>query len=709
MLLPLALTLSLAQADEGMWLPEQLPARSEQLAALGLEISPEQLADPMGQPLGSIVTMGFCSASFLSADGLLATNHHCVSSYLQYLSDEEHDRNTEGHLAADRSDELWVGPGSEVQVVEKISDVTAEVMRGVRARTSDPKREARIRVNRARIIADCEEDRPNIRCRVAPFYGGQTYRLIEKRRLRDVRMVYAPPESVGSYGGEIDNWMWPRHTGDFALLRAYVAPDGSAAEHAEDNVPYQPRHHLELNPAGVGPGDFVMVAGYPGSTYRFRQARSMRFSRDVRYPFQLGLYDELIAILQRHIEGDAEAAAKLTANKGYLDNGRKYTAGMLDGFSGSDVVSRKEAGEAELKAWIAADPARVDRYEPVLHELDLMLEAQEQRFQAETLAGWLVWAGSLLRTAHTGVRWATEQQKPDLEREPRYQDRDKEKLLRRFERLDASLHLPADREVFELFLSRAAALPSGQDIPGLTAWIAQMGGTEAALDALYAEPALAGADARKALLDQDLAELQASTDPWVQLALVMEAHLAPLRARDKVETGARLRLMPVYYEALKQAQPADTYPDANSTLRITAGQVKGYAPRDGLLALPQTTVAGVVAKAGDWPFDAPEALLEAAPAAPESRWADDDLGDVPVNFLANLDTTGGNSGSATLDAQGRFVGLIFDGNYEAMSADWLFDEEMTRSIHVDVRYMLWVIEEVARATWILEELGVAEE
>ncbi len=709
MLLALALSLPVAQADEGMWLPEQLADRAEQLTELGLELPPEQLADPMGQPLGSIVTMGFCSASFVSADGLLATNHHCVSSYLQYLSDEDTDRNTDGHLAADRAGELWVGPGSEVQVVEKISDVTAEVMRGVRTRTSDSKREARIRVNRAKVIAECEADRPNVRCRVAPFYGGQTYRLIEKRRLRDVRMVYAPPESVGSYGGEIDNWMWPRHTGDFALLRAYVAPDGSAAEHAEDNVPYQPRHHLELNAEGVGPGDFVMVAGYPGSTYRFRQARSMRFSRDVRYPFQQALYEELIGILQRHIEGDAAAAAKLPATKGYLDNGSKYVAGMLDGFSGSDVVSRKEASEAALKAWIAADPARVKRYSPVLGELDAMLQADEQRYEAEALASWLVWAGNLLRTAHTGVRWATEQQKPDLEREPRFQDRDKEQLLRRFERMDASLHLPADREVFEVFIDRAAALPSGQDIPGLTTWLEQMGGPEAALDALYTEPDLAGADARKALLDLSLAELEASKDPWIQLALVMEDHLAPLRDRDKVEKGARLRLMPVYYEALKQAQPADTYPDANSTLRITVGQVKGYTPEDGLVALPQTTVAGVAAKAGDWPFDAPERLLQAAPAAPESRWTDESLGDVPANFLTNLDTTGGNSGSATLDAQGRLVGLIFDGNYEAMSADWLFDETMTRSIHVDIRYMLWILEEVEKATWILEELGVAAE
>ena len=242
LLLSLALSsgLPVAHADEGMWLPEQLPAKAAELKEMGLELDPAQLADPMGQPLGSIVTMGFCSASFVSPDGLMATNHHCVAGFLSYLSDEEHDLNNLGHLSHDRAEELWVGPGSEVQVVEKITDVTAQVLKGLKKKTKDADRERIISRNEAAIIDACEADRPEVRCAVADYFGGQQYRLIEKRRLRDVRLVYAPPDSVGNYGDEIDNWMWPRHSGDFSLLRVYVGPDGSAAEHADENVPYKP-------------------------------------------------------------------------------------------------------------------------------------------------------------------------------------------------------------------------------------------------------------------------------------------------------------------------------------------------------------------------------------------------------------------------------------------------------------------------------------
>lgn len=709
-LLALSLGLSPAVADEGMWLPEQLPAKAEELRAMGLELDPAELADPMGRPLGSIVTMGFCSASFISPDGLVATNHHCVTGYLGYLSDEARDLNDTGHLAGSRAEELWVGPGSEVQVVEKITDVTAEVLAGLRKRTEDFDRERIIARNQAGLVAACEEGRPSVRCQVVDYFGGQQYRLIEKRRLRDVRLVYAPPDSVGNYGDEIDNWMWPRHTGDFSLLRVYVAPDGSAAEHAEENVPYQPPQHLEINPEGASPGDFVMVAGYPGRTYRFRSARQMRFARDVSYPLRIALSEAILEVLRRHSAESDEAAAKLAPSIGYVSNGLKYSQGMLDGFrggvsGGTDVVTRKAAAEARVQAWIAADKKRAKRYGPVFTELDALQEVYEARYEAESAIGWMMYSADLLGAAHGAVRWATEQEKPDLDRDAGFQERDREQRLRRLERMQKSLHLPSDREIFTLMLDRVLAQPEGERVKPLDEWVAAMGGRDAALDALYAEPSLATAEARLALMDATIAELRASTDPWVSLAVALEAHLAPQRRRDKAEAGAMSRLEPLAIEALQGTTEGVLYPDANSSLRITVGHVRGYEPEDGLVALPQTTLSGVVAKAGEWPFDAPAPLLEAATRASESRWFDAELGDVPANFLTTLDTTGGNSGSATLDGRGRLVGLIFDGNYEAMSADWLFDPEMTRSIHVDVRYMLWLLEEVEEAGWILEELG----
>lgn len=693
-------------AAEGMWLPEQLPHRARELRGLGLTLDADALGDPKSAPLSAIVTMGFCSASFLSEDGLLATNHHCVAGYLSYLSSAEKDYAADGHLAADKESELWVGPGSEVQVVESIQDVTMDVLKGVRRRTKDATRERQISLNKKALVADCEEGRPNIRCQVASYWGGAEYRLIEKRRLRDVRLVYAPPESVGQYGGEIDNWMWPRHGGDMALLRVYVAPDGSAAEHDEANVPYTPPHHLEVNPEGVSPGDFVMVAGYPGSTYRYRSARSMRFSRDQAYPFQIELYQTLLSIVRSEANRDPEAAARLGSTMAQFENSIKYLQGMLDGFRGSTVVADKEAREEALMAWVEADRRRARRYGPVFAELDAIADEREATAQARALTS-LLYRIDLLSVSYRALRLAQESGKPDLLRDAGYQDRDRDRIRRGFERLERTMWLPADRGVLAEALRRIEALPADDRPQAVFALIQQWGGVDAALERLFSEPALAATEARLALLDQSEKQLRASTDPWMQLAVALEETAAPQRARDKERGGALLRLNPEKVDAMRKSTEEDLYPDANSTLRVTVGKVKGYAPRDGLRALPQTTLTGMAAKAGPPPFDVPDAVLEAA-ASPGDRWKDPKLGDVPVNFLSTLDSTGGNSGSATLDSRGRFVGLLFDGNYEAMSADWLFNPAMTRSIHVDVRYLLWMLDEVEQADHLLRELGVED-
>ncbi|MEC8422524.1 MAG: S46 family peptidase, partial [Myxococcota bacterium] len=537
------------------------------------------------QPLGSIVTLGFCSAAFVSPDGLIATNHHCVAGYLQYLSDAENDRNESGYLAATRAEEAWVGPGSEVQVVQKITDVTAEVNAGVSRRTGDAAREAIVSKNTKAIVAGCEADRPDVQCRVASYYGGSEYRLIEKRRLKDVRLVYAPPDSVGAFGGEIDNWMWPRHSGDFALLRAYVGPDGSAAEHAEDNIAYRPPHHLEVNPDGASPGDFVMVAGYPGRTYRFRRARSMTFARDVAYPFGIGLSEEMRAILQDHADRSADAKARLTAQIGYIDNGLKYRKGMLDGFSGSDVIERKAASEDALMAWVAADRKRSRRYGPVFAEMDAMADASDRTYRSEAVSGWMLGI-DLLSAAYTGWRWACEREKPDLERDRGYQDRDREKRLRRLERLEKTMWTPAGRDALTLLLEKLAALPADQRPGPVLDWVEAQGGIAAAVDKLHEDPALAATENRVSLLDMDKATLAASTDPWVQLAIALDAYNAPIRQRDRERKGANLRLQPLYFEAMRAASEGEVYPDANSTLRVTVGHVKGYAPQDGLVATP---------------------------------------------------------------------------------------------------------------------------
>jgi hypothetical protein len=306
------------------------------------------------------------------------------------------------------------------------------------------------------------------------------------------------------------------------------------------------------------------------------------------------------------------------------------------------------------------------------------------------------------------LRFATERSKPDIKRDRGMQERDLPRWKAYLERMQKSLWLPADQRMFARALEEHAALPAEQQVQSLTAWVADQGGAEAALKALFEAPALAEVEARLALADAPLATILASDDPWVSLARVMESELwGPQRDRAEREAGAEARLMPVYMEALLQSRE-HVYPDANSTLRLTIGQVSGYSPADAIIMQPHTTVAGMVAKAGPDPYDAPDWLLAAAADSTSSRFVKAGLGDVPVNFTSTLDTTGGNSGSATMNARGEFVGLLFDGNYEAMSADWLFDPELTRSIHCDVRYVLWVLEQ-AGADALLAELGVAAE
>lgn len=701
-LLPALLLASAARADEGMWLPEQLPSRAARLKELGLELPVEALADPKQAPLAAIVSLGFCSASFVSPDGLILTNHHCVGGYLGYNSSAEANRARDGHLAVDRAGELSAGPAARLQIVESIEDVTARVLGAVGKRTDDAKREAAVARAQKELVAVCEKQ-PGRRCRVAEFDSGRSYRLIRSVELKDVRIVYAPPESVGAYGGEVDNWMWPRHAGDFAVLRAYVGPDGQPAAWAPDNVPYQPAHHLRIDPTGAQEGEMVMVAGFPGGTSRNAPSWELAFQA-ARLDEEIARYTRYLEILEAESARDPEAAARLASSIDVLGNGRKYMEGLRDNFRASGVVERLQARDEALAAWVAADKKRQQRYAPVLTELRARQAEAEARQPVESVHGRLVRFLDLLQVASTALRLADERKKPDLERDPGYQDRDRERIAQRFQAMERTIWLPADRALLEQFLAEHAALPPEQHIGPLDAWLRAQGGPAAAVERLFRDPALARTEARLALLESDSAALRRSEDPWVQLAVALESWRAPRRIEDKARDGAALRLRPLYVQALQEAFPGELYPDANGTLRISYGRVEGYQPRDGLLALPRTTVSGMAAKAGPAPFDAPERLLRAALRSRQSAWADPALGDVPCDFLSTLDTTGGNSGSATLNGRGELVGLLFDGNYEAMSADYLYDPALTRSIHVDVRYLLWMLDEVEGAQGLLAEL-----
>lgn len=696
----------------GMWMPEQMAQHKDQLKALGLEIDPESLADPTASPLGAVVSLGGCSASFVSPDGLIATNHHCSTRALQYNSTPEQDLLTNGYLAKSRAEERWAGPTARVLVTRAFRDVTAEVRRGIEAIQGDLERYDEIEKRKKQLVTACEEGRPEIRCSVAEYFGGGQVSLIEQLEIKDVRIVYVPQEAIGNFGGDIDNWRWPRHTGDFAFFRAYVGKDNRPAAHAEDNVPYRPAHHLKLASSPLHQGDLVMVAGYPGTTNRLRTAAEVESAVSWLYPKRVSFYEESIALLEELGKNDPALRIKAEPTiQGYANYLLK-TRGLLDGLVQGGLAKEKAKQEAELKAWIDADPERKAAYGGAIERIAALHAEQRATRDHDAAVSEIASSARLLDAAVTIVRMAEERPKADAEREAEYQQRNWERLEQAQASLQKSYDRAIDRSTFKLATRRALQLDP-KDRPALLGSLAggqapTEAGVAAAIDALYEKTALEDAATRiKLLKTATLEELQASRDPMIRLALELAPVDKAIEARDKAYAGAMSLVKPRFVEALRAYRGGLLAPDANGTLRITYGTVRGYRPEANKPAYrPFTTLSEVVKKSTDKaPFNTPATLLEAAREKRFGPYVDKDLGEVPVCFLSDLDITNGNSGSATLNARGELVGLAFDGNYEAMASDWLFMPSITRTIHVDYRYMEWVMDAVSGADAVLKEMG----
>ena len=352
-----------ALAEEGMWLPGQTAGISEELRAAGLEIDPALLGNFKAAPLNAIASLGGCSAAFLSPQGLVATNHHCVYGSIQYNSKPGQDYLTDGFLAADLAGELPAAPGTRIYVIEDLRDVTEAMNKGVTTRLSGLDRYNRLEANRKALIAACEKQ-PSRRCDVRPYYGGATYLLQQQLEIKDVRLVYAPADGIGGYGGETDNWQWPRHTGDFGFYRAYVAPDGSSAPFAAENVPYRPKSWLKIAQEGVKDGDFVMVAGFPGTTSRLVTSAEAKFNFDTLLPAQQKLLNDYSDLIQRQVAGNQDAAIRYASILAGADNYKKKNLGEMAGADRIGLAARKQAQEDAYRAWIAADPKRTPELEP---------------------------------------------------------------------------------------------------------------------------------------------------------------------------------------------------------------------------------------------------------------------------------------------------------------------------------------------------------
>ncbi|WP_205208560.1 S46 family peptidase [Arenimonas caeni] len=687
-----------------MWVPQQLPEIAGPLREAGLELPPEQLANLTGDPMGAVVALGGCTASFVSPEGLVVTNHHCAYGAIQLNSTAERNLMKDGFVATERAQELSAGPNARVYVMDRITDVTDKVQAAA-GDLGGIERNKALEAIQKQLIAECEEGE-GYRCTLYSFFSGQTYRLFRQVEIRDVRLVYAPPGSIGAYGGDIDNWMWPRHTGDFAFYRAYVGKDGKPAAYSEDNVPYQPSQHLKLAPEGLEKGDFVMVAGYPGTTSRYALYDEFQAVADWQYPVVGQHLRNLVAIIEAAGKADADQEVKYASQVRGYHNAMKNWEGQLEGFARIDASATKRSEEQAVLAWLRGQGGKGKAgLEAHAKLVALAAETRETRERDLVLAQ--IANGGLLGNLRMLHRLAIESARPDAERSPGYQQRDLPRSQGAVQQLERRYHPAMEKQLMAYWLREYLKLPAGQRVEAIDAWLG--GNDEAAisraLDATYGGTGLEGSEARMALLGADQATIESSQDPLMKLAVALHPTMKAMEDRNDARSGEQNRYRPVFLAAVqdyKRSQGKAVYPDANLSLRITYGNVQGYAPKDGVFYTPFTTLDGLVAKAtGVEPFDAPKAQLDAIAAMSAEEKAA-----VPVNFLSDLDITGGNSGSPVLNGKGELVGLAFDGNWESVSSNWVFDPAMTRMIAVDHRYMVWVMDTVYPARHLLQEMGV---
>jgi hypothetical protein len=702
----------------GMWLPQQmtLPAHVETFRNMGVPLDAKTLSDPLAAPLAAVVSLGGCTASFVSPEGLIVTNHHCVQGALQLNTNKKANENLieDGFLAKTKADEKSAGPAQRVLVAQAFKDVT-KTMRDGLDKIADPvaRKEASESRQKA-LLAACEKDRPGVRCSVQPYFGGDMYIQTESLEIRDVRLVYAPARSVGAYGGEEDNWEWPRHTGDWSFYRAYVGKDGNPAEYSPDNVPFQPKSYLRVTTAGLRPGDFVMVAGYPRLTSRTRAASEVHHDVEWALPYRIAFAKERYAIAEAHVADQTETGTRATVMKQGIQNGLEKDEGVLAGLTKGDLLAQKDALDKKIKDW-AGQPGR-EAHKQAIEKLE-QLGADARRTARVDFDRRMAFQGSrLLGTALTLTRWAEERAKKNEDRKPGFQNRDLPQALGGQKQFARTFDRTLDRAGLRLGLVRALQLPEVER-PWLAVLLDAKKGAkidealiDKVLDAWYAAPQLEDEELRVQLLSGGtVAQLKASKDPFLKAAQRIWPIIKTEDKKSDAREGELLLVRPYYVSAMQQVLGGQLAPDANQSLRITYGTVKSFKPASQDPADGPFTVASqiLIKDTGKAPFNAPKKLLAAIKAKDYGPYADPALGgELPINFLSDLDITGGNSGSPALNGKGELVGLAFDGNIEGVASDVVFNPSTTRMIGVDARYLIWTLDLLDDGDHLVKEMGL---
>ncbi len=697
------------KADEGMWLPIFIERLNYQnMQELGLQLTPEEIYSINESSLkDAIIIFGRgCTGEVVSENGLIFTNHHCGYGQIQSHSSVENDILTHGFWAGSLDEEL-PNPGLTATFLIRIEDVTDKVTAVINDEMSEQERNAEIR-SISRRLADEATEGTHYEANVRSFYAGDEFYLFVYERFLDVRLVGTPPNAIGKFGGDTDNWMWPRHTGDFAIFRVYTGPDGKPAGHAEENIPLKPRHHLPISLDGVSNGDFTMVLGYPGSTDRYRSSWGVELAIEESNPTVVDIRGRKLDIMRQYMDASDEVRIKYASKWSGTSNYWKYFIGQTRGLKRLNVIGKKQAEEAAFQQWADADPERRALFGNVLDMRKEAIENQREFNLLRIYLGEAIGRGSEIITFSRRFSKLNDMLQ-DKETKQDDLDAEIERLRTMAENYFKNYHMPLDRELLGAMLEVFYLNVPAHQQPSIMAEIGRRhnGDFQQYANRLFDKSVFTSLDDVNRLLDRPRSRT-ISKDPAFELGSAFAETQNMLRNLQSEAREAEARGDRLFIRGMRQMMEDEKvlYPDANFTMRLTYGQVLDYFPADAVHFNYITTLSGVMEKEdpNDREFIVPEKLKKLYRERDFGPY--DQNGEMIVCFISNNDITGGNSGSPVLNAKGELIGIAFDGNWEAMSGDIAFEPSIQRTISVDIRYVLFIIDKFAGAQHLIDELTI---